>query len=66
MISKTICIVQDGKETRRTAQLLLRYDVAVLKVMILLDVLLTRPSDSAAISLQSVTYHQDCRIVDTD
>ena len=43
-----------------------RCDVAVLNVMILLDVLLTGPSDSAATSLQSITYHQDCRIVDTD
>ena len=39
-----------------------RCDVAVLKVMILLDVLLTGPSDSVATSLQFVTYHQDCRI----
>ena len=78
IICKTTCIVQDEKKfhsvtARRTIFSPAAFvvcihwcDVAVLKVMILLDVLLTGPSDSAATSLQFVTYYQDCRIVDTD
>ena len=56
LIIKTKCIVQDEKEPlfgpAAFVVCIHRCDVAVLKVMIVLDVLLTGPSDSAAIYLQ--------------